>query len=122
MEKKLKFVRMVALLGAVSGASVFLGLGSTAASAGEQRLHSEFTATYGLIPLTESSGGDRVSSPKATKTATATVSRSKRGNAQPDEPKIEDPPLPGYDGDNGAGTQSVKSAAGKNRGRSGKNG
>lgn len=122
MDKKLKFVRMAALLGAVSGASVFLGLGSTVASAGEQRLHGEFTATYGLIPLIERSSNDSVSSPKSTKTATASVSRSKKGNAKPDEPKIEDPPLPGYDGENGAATPSMKSAAGKSRGKPGNNG
>jgi hypothetical protein len=122
VEKKLKFVRMAALLGAVSGASVFLGLGSTVASAGEQRLHGEFTATYGLIPLIERSGNDNATSPKSTKTATASVSRSKKGNSQPDEPKIEDPPLPGYDGDNVEATQSMNSAAGKSRGKAGNNG
>jgi hypothetical protein len=122
VEKKLKFVRMAALLGAVSGASVFLALGSTAASAGEQRLHGEFTATYGLIPLTERSSNDSVTSPKSTKAATASVSRSKKGNSQPDEPKIEDPPLPGYDGANSANVQSMNSATGKSRGKSGNNG
>ena len=122
MEKKLNFVRMAALLGAVSGASVFLGLGGTAASAGEQRLHGEFTATYGLIPLTERAGNDSVSAPRSTKTADANTPRSTKGNGQPDEPKIEDPPLPGYDGDNGAGTQSMNSADGRNRGNPGNNG
>ena len=125
VEKKLNFVRMAALLGAVSGASMFLGLASTAASAGEQRLHGEFTATYGLIPLTERGGNDGASAPKSTKstkTANASTPRSKKGNVRSDEPKIEDPPLPSYDGDNGAGIQSMNSANGRNRGNSGSNG
>lgn len=122
VEKKLNFVRMAALLGAVSGASMFLGLASTAAIAGEQRLHGEFTATYGLFPLTERGGNDGVSAPRSTKTANASTSRSKKGNGRSDEPKIEDPPLPSYDGNNGAGTQSMNSANGANRGNSDGNG
>jgi hypothetical protein len=119
VEKKLKFVRMAALLGAVGGASVFLGLGGTAASAGEQRLHAEFKATYGLLPLAEGSGGNRADASKSFKTANASTSRPKKGNEQPDEPKIEDPPLPGFDGDNGDGTQSTSSSASKSRGKNG---
>ena len=119
VEKKLKFVRMVALLGAMGGASVFLGLGSTAASAGEQRLHAEFKATYGLIPLSEGTGGSHADISKSFKTANAGSSRSKKGNGQPDEPKIEDPPLPGFDGGNGEGTQSMSSDASKSRGKNG---
>ena len=119
MEKKLNFVRMAALLGAVSGTSMFLGLASTEASAGEQRLHGEFTATYGLIPLSEGSGGNRADASKSTKTANASTSRSKKDKAQPDEPKIEDPPLPSYDGDNGESTQSMSSDASESRGKNG---
>ena len=119
VEKKLNFVRMVALLGAVSGTSMFLGLASTEASAGEQRLHGEFTATYGLIPLSECSGGNRADASKSTKTANASTSRSKKDKAQPDEPKIEDPPLPSYDGDNGESTQSMSSDARESRGKNG---
>jgi len=119
VEKKLNFVRMAALLGAVSGASMFLGLASTAASAGEQRLHGEFTATYGLIPLSEGSGGNRADASKSTKTANAGTSRAKKDKARSDEPKLEDPPLPSFDGGNGEGAQSMNSDASKSRGKNG---
>ncbi len=133
MEKKLKFVRMAALLGAVSGAAMFLGLASTMASAGEQRLHGEFIATYALIPLSEGSGGNRADASKDIKTANAGTSRAKKDiqtanagtsrakkdKAQPDEPRIEDPPLPSFDGGNGEGAQSMGSDASKSRGKNG---
>ena len=119
MEKKLKFVRMAALLGAVSGAAMFLGLASTMASAGEQRLHGEFIATYALIPLSEGSGGNRADASKDIKTANVGTSRAKKDKAQPDEPRIEDPPLPSFDGGNGEGAQSMGSDASKSRGKNG---
>lgn len=118
MNKKFNVVRVAALLGAVSGASI-LGLGSAPASAGEQRLHNEFSATYGLIPLYEGSGNTGVGSTmKATKTSTSTTTRSKAGNNnKPDEPKLEDPELPGYDGNNPDGPQAMGASA--SRGRNG---
>lgn len=113
VNKKFKALRVAALLGAVGGASVFLGLGSTAATAGEQRLHNEFSATYGLIPLYEGSGNIGVGgSLQATKASVSTTSRAKAGNNnKPDEPKLEDPELPGYDGNNPDGPQAMGASA-----------
>ena len=95
----------------MGGAVVFLGFGSASASAGEQRLHNEFSATYGLIPLYEGSGNVGVgasASMKATKTsATSTVNRAK-GDSKADEPKREDPELPGYDGNSPDGPTAMK--------------
>lgn len=97
MNRNIKLSRVAALLGAVGGVSVVLGLGSTAASAGEQRLHNEFSATYGLIPMFAGSGNTRdTTSMKATKTS-ASPSRN-QGSNKPDVPQREDPELPSYDG------------------------
>ena len=111
MNSNFKRVRVATLLGAMGGAVVFLGFGSASASAGEQRLHNEFSATYGLIPLYEGSGNVGVgasASMKATKTsATSTVNRAK-GDSKADEPKREDPELPGYDGNSPDGPTAMK--------------
>lgn len=114
VNKKFKALRVAALLGAVGGASVFLGLGSTAASAGEQRLHNEFSATYGLVPLYAGSGNVGAGEMKATKASVSTSSRSRGGNNKPDEPKREDPELPGYDGNNPDGPQAMGASRGRN--------
>lgn len=97
MSKKFNVMRAAALLGAVGGATVFLGLGSAPASAGEQRLHNEFSSTYGLMPLFQGSGNNDGSSMKATKASTSPSFSRSNGN-KADEPKREDPELPGYDG------------------------
>lgn len=89
---------------------MFLGLGSAPAGAGEQRLHNEFSATYGLIPLFEGSGNVGVgASMKAARTsASVSPTRSKRAGDKPDEPKREDPELPGYDGNSPDGPTAMK--------------
>lgn len=110
VNRNLKLVRVAALLGAVGSASVFLGFGSAPASAGEQRLHNEFNATYGLVPLFKGSGNDgasRLGSMKATKASMSSGGKPAAGGNKRDEPRREDPELPGFNGDNPDGPTAM---------------
>ena len=122
MEKKLKALRVAALLGAVSGASVLLAGFSVSAQAGEERLHSASFKVYGLIPAGESKAGANSGSSlhASTDTTTSTMnvkSNAKRGSSAPgntadNEPKLEDPPMPSYDGPNGGGNTMASNDTG----------
>ena len=110
----LKALRVVALLSVVSGASALLVSGATPAKAAEERLHNASYQTYGLIPPGEntkdSHGSTRAHSDNTsgtTMTKTASFSGSKPGSsAGNNEPKLEDPPMPSYDGANAGNTMA----------------
>lgn len=111
VNRNVKLVRVAALLGAVGGAAVFLGSGSAPAIAGEQRLHNEFSATYGLIPPFRGSGqvgGGASNTMKATKTSLSSGAKRSKGDNKSDEPKREDPELPAYDGNNADGPTAMR--------------
>lgn len=126
MEKTFKAFRVAALLSAVSGASVVLISGATPAKAGEERLHSTSTKVYGLIPpgesnkSTTSSNSTRTASADTLSSTVTTKSPSKRGGNQgaaaSNEPKIEDPPMPSYDGPNGGGNAMASNDTGTSPG------
>lgn len=107
MARNLKALRAMALLTAIGGASALLvAVGSAPAKAAEERLHNETFSTYGLIPpgaigssksLADSGHNDAITSESAT-TAFASAGPSVKGKGKGNEPGIEDPPLPGYDG------------------------
>lgn len=97
--------RVAALLGAMGGASALLVSAATPAKAGEEHLHNSSTKVYGLIPPGEgsrnatSSGSIRsASTDTGTTTMKSGAKRGSGGSTADNEPKIEDPPLPGYDG------------------------
>ena len=115
VEMKFKALRVVALLSVVSGASALLVSGATPAKAAEERLHNASYQTYGLIPPGENSkdsrSNTRTRSDNAagtTKTKSATYSGAKPGGAPAsnNEPKLEDPPMPSYDGANAGNTMA----------------
>lgn len=121
MEKKLKALRVAALLSAVSGASALLISGATPAKAAEERLHNSSYSTYGLIPPGEntkdsstSSRGTRSDTTSGTTmTKSASFSGSKPGSsASGNEPKLEDPPMPSYDGPKGGNTMASNDVGG----------
>ena len=98
MARKVKALRALALLTAMSGASVLaLSIGSTSAKASEERLHNEARATYGLLPSASigADGGHSVTS------GGMSMASNRKGPAQQahnKEPQIEEPGLPGYEG------------------------
>lgn len=105
MARNPKALRTIALFTAIGGASALLvAMGSAPASAAEERLHNESFATYGLVPpsaigssksFTDSGHNDSATQPATT---FAGAGPSLKGKGKGDEPGIEDPPLPGYDG------------------------
>jgi hypothetical protein len=103
---KLKALRAMALLTAVGAASALLvSMGSAPAKASEERLHNESFNVYGLIPPTRlgasqssAEGGHKDSAAQPVSFAGTGPSLKGKGG-KGDEPGIEDPPLPGYDGD-----------------------
>ncbi|MCX7348408.1 MAG: hypothetical protein NTZ54_02445 [Alphaproteobacteria bacterium] len=118
MTKKLTALRVIALLGAMSSASLLLAGGP--AHAAQERLHSETTVTYGLIPPNASGASkteqtkDHGPAKRVSVAAAASKSASKGGHASKGhEPKIEDPPLPGYDGNTPAAAAGKSSSRGK---------
>jgi len=120
VKKKLKTFRVAALLSAVSGLSVLLISGATPAKAGEERLHSSAVAVYGLVPLSESSKdsntthASRAGNTTSMKSASMSGGSSKRGSkgASSNEPKIEDPPMPTYDGPSAGGNTMASNEGG----------
>jgi hypothetical protein len=106
VEHKLKAFRVAALVSAVGGVAVLLSSGVSPAKAGEERLHSASFAVYGLIPLSENTKdrnttrGTRAQKTNSVKSVSAPVGSNKPGpkGVASNEPKIEDPPLPTYDG------------------------
>ncbi|MEI7599583.1 MAG: hypothetical protein WCJ41_09700 [Aestuariivirga sp.] len=116
MEKKLKTFRVAALLSAVNGVSILLISGATPAKAAEERLHNSSYVVYGLVPLSESSkdSGKRAGNTTSVKSAFVSVGTSKRGpkGASSNEPKIEDPPLPTYDGPSTGGNTMASNEGG----------
>ena len=102
---KLKALQIAALLGVMSSASVVLVAASAPAQAGEQRLHSSSSKTYGLIPVGQNGEERGGNLSKATTTKSASNSgKPNGGKPGGDGPQLEDPGLPGYDGgNNGAG-------------------
>ena len=100
--KALQFAALLAL--ATSGAIVLAGIGNPARAA-EEQLHSSSFRVYGLIPSGEGdkgatrAGSFRTASAETDLGAGKMKSGSKRGNANAgNEPRIEDPPMPTYDG------------------------
>ncbi len=101
---KLKALRATAMLTAIGGVSALLvTMGSAPAKAAEERLHNESFGVYGLVPPTGSSmsieGGHKDSASQPVSYAAAGPSLKAKGGGKNDEPGLEDPPLPGYDGD-----------------------
>ena len=106
---KVKALRALALLTAMSGASVLaLSIGSTSAKASEERLHNESTSTYGLLPpgsvSSFANGGDSVTSGSMSVASLSAPASKGRGN----EPELENPALPGYKG--GSSVSSARAA------------
>lgn len=107
----------MALLTAIGGASALLvAIGSAPAKAAEERLHNESFSAYGLIPpsalgssqsFTDGGHKDSVTQPATT---FAGAGPSLKGKGKGNEPGIEDPPLPGYDG-NGSTADASASAS-----------
>lgn len=110
---KRKAIQIAALLGVLSGASALVVSASAPAQAGEQRLHSSTSASYGLIPPGQN-GEERGG---ITGKSTMTKSASNAGNmgggsaaGSGDGPQLEDPGLPSYDGGNGGGNPGLNGA------------
>ena len=88
----------------MGGASALLITGSAPAKAGEERLHNSSFTVYGLIPPSESTKDAATRSNRAETTSavrTASLGSSMKPGATrtaSNEPKIEDPPMPTYDG------------------------
>lgn len=105
MVRTFKALRFAALLGtATLGAIVLAGVGNPARAA-EARLHSSSAKVYGLIPLGEGDkvpahgGSFRTASAEAKLGVGKMKSGSRRGTSNAgNEPRIEDPPMPTYDG------------------------
>lgn len=105
MESKFKALRFALLMSAVGGASVVLVSASNPAQAGEQRLFSSSKHTYGLVPV--GSGGRSERASDTTTGSRVTKSASNAGNngaGGGNEPSLEDPPLPAYNGGNAPAT------------------
>jgi hypothetical protein len=112
MARNVKALRVVALLAAVSGASMLvLSSASTPAKASEERLHNESLSTYGLLPpgatrTASAEGGDSMTTSSFAMSSAGIKSPSLNKSKEPD---IEDPALPGYDGPD-APASSARSA------------
>lgn len=107
MVKNFKTLRVAALLSVASGAAVLLVGLSAPAKAAEERLHSSSVKVYGLVPPGEGSknatnGGSIRTASAENLTGTTTMKSGKRGGgagaAASNEPQVEDPPMPTYDG------------------------
>ena len=93
-----KVQQVVALVSAVSAAAVlFVGL-SGSAKAAEERLHSTTQKVFGIIPPGEGKSASSAKSLGSASVETAMKTGSRPGRTAGNEPKIEDPPLPSYDG------------------------
>lgn len=122
MKKTINAFRVAALLGTMGTASALLMSGSTPAKAGEERLHSSSTKVYGLIPVSESNkGASATNSVRAANANSSTTVKSGNKNGAGksassgnlgNEPKVEDPPMPSYDGPNGGNTMASNDGAG----------
>lgn len=115
MKKTVTALRVATLLGAMCGASALLVAAATPAKAAEERLHGSSYQVYGLIPLGESNrGATSPGSMRASGTDTKTTSKTGtgKGNKADDEPQLEDPPLPPYDGPNGGSSTLASNEGG----------
>ena len=98
----------------MGGASALLMTGATPAKAGEEHLHGSSFKVYGLIPPDQgsknSASSNSVRSAKADGTS-RTKSAAGKDNTANNEPKIEDPPMPSYDGPAGGNTMASNEGA-----------
>ena len=117
MARNVKALRALALLTAMSGAAALsLFATSTSAKASEERLHNETFTTYGLLPpgsigkaSSSTEGGDSVTS-NSVSIASSFQGKGPNLKGNSNEPELEDPGLPGYDGPD-ASPASARSAA-----------
>lgn len=107
---KRKAIQIAALLGVLSGASALVVSASAPAQAGEQRLHSSSSVSYGLIPPGQNGEERGGITGKSTMTKSASNSGKPNGS-NGDGPQLEDPGLPAYDGGgNGGGNPGLNGA------------
>ena len=90
----------MALLAGVAGTSVLsLSLAGTPAQASEERLHNETFISYALASPGSGSAGLGKGGDKDSFAGTRTAAGDKSNNsAASNEPELEDPGLPSYDG------------------------
>lgn len=113
---KLKALRATAMLTAIGGVSALLvTMGTAPAKAAEERLHNESFSIYGLVPPTTlgasqsfTEGGHKDSASQPVSYAASGPSLKVKGGGKTDEPGIEDPPLPGYDGNNTSSARATR--------------
>jgi hypothetical protein len=112
----LKSFRAIALVSALTGASILLLSGSAQAAT---RFHSVATSSYALLPPTGTGSSGSVSAQRgggnSVTTTTTTTFSSQGPRSNTGEPPIEDPPLPPYNPSGGTATASHTAGHGPGR-------